>query len=144
MILSFSARRLEQEVDAIICGALRAGHGAAINVHLPGEFKKDFAIDRILVDDDGYPSEVWLSASAPRSFWDVLTGVHKRDLLRVARVGGDVRCGLSRVIVMRDGSVKHVSYKEEVGAPRISRSVATFSYPRPDATDWLQTYARAS
>ncbi|MBM3464378.1 MAG: hypothetical protein FJX76_19970 [Armatimonadetes bacterium] len=144
MLVDLSARRLEQEVDAIICAALKVGLDEQVVVNMAGHFNRTFTVDRILTDDFGYPSEVWLSAPAGRSFMDILFGRVKRTLLRVSRLGGDVRRSVSVVSVNKDNTLKHLSFREDVGAPRISRSVATFRYPNSDGADWMLNYARAS
>jgi hypothetical protein len=144
MVIDFSSRRLEQEVDNIMSASLKAGLGSSIIVNMPGRFNKAFSVDRVVLDEGGYPAEIWLSAPARRSIWDALRGLHRVHLLRVSRFGGDVRRTLTTILQQTNGVIRHEQYKEEVGAPRISRSIATFFYPRPDAADWLLTYARAS
>lgn len=137
-----SARRLEQEVDALICAALKTGVGGKVLV-AKGQDQRPFRVDRVVFDDAGYPCEVWFSAPGQPSIWERLTGKPWRDLLRVTRVGGDIRRTTSRLYFEGPRPV-HVGFREELGAPRLSRSIATFRYPRGDAADWLRSYDTAS
>lgn len=146
MFGKLSARRLENEVHQTITTALTVGRGGTLYASLNGR-ERAFVVDKILRDETGFPSEVWLSAPAVGGFIsrfiDRIRGVKRRDLIRVMRVGGDVRRTVTTVEVDRLG-LTHVGFREEIGAPRVSRSVATYFYPRVDAADWLHTYRKAS
>jgi hypothetical protein len=142
----FSARRLEQEVDTLISRALRVGRGGAVPAALNGR-PCTFSVDHIVSDEAGLPCEVWLSAASPDGLWQRLLnafrGVERRDLVRVTREAGDVRRSVTTVEISVRGVV-HVDYREEIGAPRVSRSVARFNYPRGDAASWIHAYRKAS
>lgn len=142
----FGARRLEQEIDGMISAALKVGLSGQIAAAVNGR-ERILRVDNIVCDDSGFPSEIWLSSPAPTSFFrrilNRLLGVRRLDLMRVAHEGGDVRRTVTTVEVAYDG-ITHIGFREELGAPRISRSVASFIYPRGDAARWMRSYRKAS
>lgn len=146
MVDLFSARRLEQEVDTMVSAAIHAGLKGQVKAAINGQ-ERSFVVDRIVSGDAGTCSEVWLSASVPSNFFqrimDSFRGVQRRDLIRIVREEGDIRRTVTRIEIDHRG-ITHIGFREEICAPRLSRSVATFSYPRGDATDWLFTYRKAS
>lgn len=139
------ARRLENEVNATISGALRVDVGGSVQIEVNGR-SRVMRVDRIVRGDGGFPCEVWLSAPAVASLLhrtvDWLCGRKRQDVLRVLRIGGDVRRSSVTLEFYRRG-VTQRGFREEICAPRLSRSVATFVVPRADAADWLQSYRGA-
>lgn len=135
-----TASRLEQQVDALTCAALKVGTGGRVMVGKEGGADaQEYTVDRVVMDDQGYPSEVWLSTDAPRSTIDRLRGSVHKYLMRVSRNGGDVRRCLTRV-TYQGGRMTHTDYREDVGAPRMGDSVATFKYPQGLSAEWLRAY----
>jgi hypothetical protein len=137
------ARKLEQEVDALISASIRVGQGASILV-AEGRHERAWRVDKIVNNDNGAPMEIWLSSERKQSLFDRWRKLQKRDFMRVSRHRGDVRRSLSTVAYSTANKVITLGFREEVGAPRISRSVATFQYPRPEATAWLHEHTKVS
>lgn len=144
MAEKLTAPRLEQHVDALTCAALKVGTGGKVSVQSDAsKNSRQFTVDRIVLDENGYPSEVWFSADRAQSTLDRMRGMVHKDLLRVSRYGGDVRRCVTR-ITYQGGKMSHAGYREDVGAPRMSQSVATFKYPMGPAAEWLRSYSQGT
>lgn len=141
-----SARHLEREVDDVISAAIRVGRGGTVDLETRHHVRR-FDVDRLIVDEDGHVCEVWLSGESECGFFvrllDRLRGIRRRDILRLSQDGGSVRRCMTTIEIAPTG-VLHIGFREDLAAPRISRTVLTLRRPASDAGRWLEAYASAS